>query len=187
MKEFGQKGYKNASTDAIVKEAEISKGALFHYFNNKKDLFLYLYDYSLDTLKKEILMKLDFNEKDIFARRIQAMLLKIEVLKKHPELYDFLGTAYLEDAVEVKNELDEKNKVIMAAGQNKLYEGIDISKFKEGVDVQKAIEIISWTIEGFANKKKETLKTMSLREIDQNKLLDELEDYLEMLKTSFYK
>ena len=45
LKEFAQKGYKNASTNQIVKEADISKGLLFHYFKNKKQLFLFLYDY----------------------------------------------------------------------------------------------------------------------------------------------
>mgnify|MGYP000914953748 CR=1 FL=1 len=48
IKEFAKKGYKNAVTDEIVKEANISKGALFHYFNNKRDLYLFLYDYSLE-------------------------------------------------------------------------------------------------------------------------------------------
>lgn len=36
LKEFAQKGYQNASTNEIVKEAGISKGLLFHYFNNKR-------------------------------------------------------------------------------------------------------------------------------------------------------
>lgn len=42
MKEFALKGYKNASTNEIVKEAGISKGLLFHYFTNKKAYF-YIY------------------------------------------------------------------------------------------------------------------------------------------------
>lgn len=187
MKEFGQKGFKNASTDTIVKDAEISKGALFHYFNNKKDLYLYLYDYSLEILKNEMLMKINFNEKDFFQRRRQALVLKIEVLNKHPEVYDFLGTAYLEDAVEVKSELESKTKVVMAYGMGKLFEDIDTSKFKEDIDVQKAIEIVSWSVEGFANKKKEVLKNMSIHDINQNELLIEFDVYLEMLKKCFYK
>jgi AcrR family transcriptional regulator len=187
MKEFAQKGFKNTSTEVIVKEADISKGALFYYFKNKKGLFLFLYDYALDILKDEILVKFNYEEKDIFERRKQAMLLKIEVLKKHPEMYDFLGAAYMEDSSEVKSELESRNKELMASGQGKLYEGIDTLKFKEGVDVKKAIEIISWTIEGFINKEREIMKSFPLKEVNQYEMLRELEFYLEMLKKSFYK
>ncbi len=41
-KEFAQKGFVNASTNEMVKEAGISKGLLFHYFKNKKQLYLFL-------------------------------------------------------------------------------------------------------------------------------------------------
>lgn len=41
MKEFAQKGYDKASTNEMVKEAGISKGLLFHYFQNKKQLYFF--------------------------------------------------------------------------------------------------------------------------------------------------
>ena len=40
MEEFARNGYKNTSTNKIVKQAGISKGLLFHYFSNKKELYL---------------------------------------------------------------------------------------------------------------------------------------------------
>lgn len=187
MKEFSLKGFKKASTDAIVKDADISKGALFHYFNNKKDLFLFLYDYSLEIVKNEILIKFNSKERDIFNRRRQALLLKIEVLKKHPEIYDFLSVAYMEDSSEVKLELENKNKKALSSGQGILYEDIDTSKFKEDIDVKKAIEILSWTVEGFINKETKKMKNSALQEIDYNRMLKELDIYLDMLKESFYK
>lgn len=187
MKEFAQKGFKNASTDIIVKAADISKGALFHYFNNKKGLFLFLYDYAVDILKSEILMKFNNDEKDIFTRRRQAMLLKIEVLKKHPEMYDFLTVAYIEDSDEVKREMESRNKKLIAYSKGIMNEGIDTSKFKEDVDIKKAIDIITWTIEGFINKETERMKNFPLNDLNFNETLKELDVYLEMLKKNFYK
>jgi TetR/AcrR family transcriptional regulator len=175
MKEFAQKGFKNASTDAIVQEAAISKGALFHYFNNKKDLFFFLYDYTVDTITNGI------------ARRRQATLLKIDLLQKHPEMYDFLAAAYMEDASEVKSDLESRNKGLIATSKVFLNEGIDTSKFKEDVDAKRAIDIITWTIEGFTNKEMERVKNFSLYEQNFNEVLKELDIYLEMLKKSFYK
>lgn len=187
MKEFAQKGYMNASTDVIVKEAAISKGALFFYFNNKKDMFLFLYDYAIDLVKNEILMKYDREETDIFARIRQTSLLKIEILKKHPEMYDFITAAYMEDSGEVKSDLDSRNKELYATREVILNQGTDTSKFKEGVDVQRAFDIITWTMEGYANKVIAKVKTFSLYELNSNQVLQELDLYLEMLRKSFYK
>lgn len=41
MNEFIKEGFNGASTNTIVKNAEISKGALFNYFENKENLYLY--------------------------------------------------------------------------------------------------------------------------------------------------
>ena len=187
MKEFGQKGFKNASTDAIVREAAISKGALFHYFKNKKGLFLYLYDYSVEIIKSEILMKFNWDEKDVFARRKQVTLLKIEILKKHPGMYDYLATSYIDSSSEVKSDLESRNKELATMSQGFLNEGIDTSKFKDGLDAERAIEVITWTIEGFTNKEMHKVKNFSLYELNFNDVLKELDIYLEILKKSFYK
>lgn len=187
MKEFAQKGFMNASTDTIVKEAGISKGALFYYFNNKKDMFLFLYDFAIDLVKNEILLKYDREETDIFARIRQTSLLKIEILKKHPEMYDFIAAAYMEDSGEVKSDLENRNKELYATREVILNEGIDTSKLKEGVDAQRAFDIITWTMEGYANKVMAKVKTFSLYELNFNQVLQELDIYLDILKKSFYK
>jgi len=187
MKEFAQKGFKNASTDVIVKEAAISKGALFHYFNNKKDLFLFLYDYSIDIIKNGILMKFNDDERDIFTRIRNGMMLKIELLIKYPEIYEFTTVAYMEESREVKSDLDSRNRGLITEAQGFLYEDIDTSKFKKGIDVKRAIDIITWTIESYTNKEMERFKSLSLNELNLNELLSEMNIYLEMLKKSFYQ
>lgn len=187
IKEFAQKGFKKASTDEIVKEAGISKGALFHYFNNKKDLFLFLYDYSLDILMNQILLKFNYDEKDFFERLRQGSMLKFEIWKKHPEMFDFIVIAYMEDSIDVKNEIGKRSLEVITKSQGFLYEGIDYSKFKDGVDTRRAIEIIIWTMEGFTNREVKNSKILNLNEQNYSELIKESDIYLEMLKKSFYK
>lgn len=68
IKEFAQKGYDKASTNEIVKEAEISKGLLFHYFKNKKQLFLFLFDHCIQIITDDFYKKIDLTETDFFKR-----------------------------------------------------------------------------------------------------------------------
>ena len=42
MKVFTKKGFANARMDDIVRESGLSKGAIYHHYNGKKDIFLAL-------------------------------------------------------------------------------------------------------------------------------------------------
>ncbi|MBE9048407.1 TetR/AcrR family transcriptional regulator [Pleurocapsales cyanobacterium LEGE 10410] len=42
--EFANNDYKNASITKIVKQAKIAKGSFYQYFEDKKELYLYLVD-----------------------------------------------------------------------------------------------------------------------------------------------
>ncbi|NLX61860.1 MAG: TetR/AcrR family transcriptional regulator [Tissierellia bacterium] len=60
MKEFGEKGYENASLNNILKETGISKGTFYYHYKNKEDLYMHL----LDIITEE---KLKFMSKEMNA------------------------------------------------------------------------------------------------------------------------
>ncbi|AKN29993.1 TetR family transcriptional regulator [Clostridium carboxidivorans P7] len=187
MKEFAKKGYEKASTNEIVKESEISKGLLFHYFKNKKQLFLYLYDYCVGLNMNEFYKKINLNESDFFIRLRQTQLIKMELLKKYPEIFRFIETSYLEDSNEIKQELEAKNKELMNKGVDVLFKGIDMSKFKDGIDIKKVINIVVWTLQGFADEVMTRKKLSSSNPINYDNAFLEADEYLNMLKNCFYK
>jgi TetR/AcrR family transcriptional regulator len=194
LKEFAQKGYDNASTNEIVKDAEISKGLLFHYFKNKKQLFLFLYDYCVELTFEELFSKIDLTEKDFFNRMRQGIIVKMELLRKYPEIIKFIGAVFIEDSSEVKNDVINKNKELMANSYSRMFENIDMSKFKENMDIKKVINIITWTFEGFSNTIIEKAKHASSKQIDfyediteTDSYFAEADIYIEMLKNCFYK
>ena len=66
-KVFALNSYKKAPMSEIANEAEISKALLFHYFRNKKDLYLYLWDNAADLTQKATIQ---FNDSiEIFCSR----------------------------------------------------------------------------------------------------------------------
>lgn len=187
LKEFSQKGYENASTNEIVKSAEISKGLLFHYFNNKKELYLFLYNHFVEVLKEEFFNELDFSERDIFERLKSLMILKSKLMVRHPEVFDFMMSASMEASEEVKETLNSTNTELMQASYGRLFENINLTKFREGLDIQRTINIIMWTLEGFSNQELEKAKKLNKGLHDFDGAFKDAEVYIEMLKKSFYK
>lgn len=185
IKEFAQKGYANASTNEMVKEAGISKGLLFHYFQNKKQLYFFVYDYCVDLLVKEVLGKINFIEKDFFIRIHQTALVKMELLKKYPEFIKFIEKAYMEDSEKIKREIGERQSKFIKINTKKIFDGIDTSLFKEGVDIQKAINIVTWTFEKMSEE--ELKRAQHLHEIDYEKVFREADDYIDIFTKWFYK
>jgi TetR/AcrR family transcriptional regulator len=187
LKEFAQKGYENASTNEIVKLAGISKGLLFHYFNNKRELYLFLYNHFVEVLSEEFFNELDFSERDIFDRLINLMILKSRMMLKYPEVFDFMISASMETAEEVKNELASTNTEQMHSSYARLFDHIDLGKFRDGTDIPRTINIIMWTLEGFSNQELEKAKQLNKGIHDFDEAFKEAEVYIEMLKKSFYK
>ena len=67
MVEFGANTFKKTSADSIAKRAGVSKGLLFHYFKDKRELYLYLYRYALEVCVKQYMEKsYNFGETDFF-------------------------------------------------------------------------------------------------------------------------
>lgn len=187
MKEFAQKGFENASTNEIVKEADISKGLLFHYFKNKKNLFLFLYDYCINLYINEFYRKINMDETDIFIKLRQCSLIKSELLMKYREIFVFIEVAYREKSKMIKGDLKVINEELTTANYNKIFENIDTSKFKDGLDIKKCINIIIWTIEGFGADVMKKEKLLTLNKEDYEKTVAQATIYLDILKNCFYK
>jgi AcrR family transcriptional regulator len=171
----------------MVKEAEISKGLLFHYFKNKKELFLFLYDYCIDLAVNDFYNKINLEERDIIVRLRQISLTKLELRDKYPDIFNFILTAYMEDSSEVKEELDKVNAELLKSNYSRIFDDIDVTKFKEGIDISKAINIIIWTFDGFSNGVIDKAKLTSGKEIDFESAFKEADIYIEMFKNCFYK
>lgn len=183
MKEFVQSGFEKASTNKIVKDAGISKGSLFNYFNSKKDLYLYLIDYAGQTIDI-IYEQIDYSETDLFKRIEKLGLAKLQIQQRVPQVFEFLGSLTKEDSVLVKDDIKQTIDKIYGEGLEKMYENIDYSKFRDDIDIEKAIEILNWTMFGFGEK---AISQLDSFENVGEEYLEEWETYSEILKKSFYK
>lgn len=186
IKEFVKNGFDKSSTNAIVEKAGISKGSLFHYFNNKKDFYLFLIDYSLQVVDK-IIDEIDMSNGDLFDRIYKVGMQKLYVQMEFPQLFDLMTIAVTEDSEVVREIIKTKLSPIYSESQKKLYDNIDYSLFRDDVDVDKAIEILSWTMAGYGDKAVRQLRSFEDLNEFGKQYLEEWGNYSEILKYSFYK
>ena len=192
VEEFAQNGYTNASTNNIVKNAEISKGILFHYFGSKKNLYLYILKYNLEFILNY------FNDNfdtfctnpggDIFERLMNAGLFKVKMAYEFPAAYKLLFNSISHAPEELKPEIQKISENYLNSFMPLFLNGMDTSKFRKDIDQNKAIELIFIAMEGIGNKYIEKFKNQSFEIMyaESESLLAEYKVYIDILKGGVY-
>ena len=191
LKEFTQQGYDNASTNVIAREAGFSKSLMFHYAGSKQNLFISVYEFFTDLMQKEYFALMNYKEKDIFKRLRQSYLLQIDLIKRYPFILD---VKKLEQSALLYEKFDKGVKKRVRGSMDcyeKIWNGIDITKFKKGLNMEKSKELIFWANIGFTDKilKETLLRNGTGQSYSFNKkiVLTRLDQYFDELKKLFYK
>ena len=184
LKEFSLQGYDNASTNVIAKEAGISKALMFHYVGSKQELFLVVYDFFSDLMKKEYFDLMNYDEKDIFDRLRHSYALQIVLLEKYPWITEIGNLSRITNSEEINREL--KKRVEHTCCYPKLFDGVDTTKFRKGLDIEICKQFILWVNIGFTNQLLDEIRTDETKTIDAYILLQKLDGYLDELKKVFY-
>lgn len=180
IKVFAINGYAHASTDEIVKEAEISKGLLFHYFGSKIGLFSFVYDYSVRYICLELTGAVDKSDNDYFSLHIQLKRGEANALRAYPFMIAFLDRAAKENVVEVMMQIDEKKDTISNL-KKEYFKHANSSSFKADVSPNMVDEIIEYTSQAVMD---ETLRVMPEMTEEYFK---RMKDYLILLRRMSYK
>jgi len=185
LKEFASKGYTEASTNVIAKEAGISKGLMFHYIKSKENLFFIVFDYFTDVMDKEYFELMNFSEKDIFERLRQSYLLQIEIVKKHPWIFNLNKLSAASNPEEIKKELEKRASEKLLSSN--ILDMIDESKFRAGLDIEKCKQFILWANIGFTEQILEEARNIEFDDLDYDAIVAKLDDNLQELKKIYYK
>jgi len=180
LKVFSQSSYYKTSTLEIAKEAGISKGLLFHYFKNKKELYLFLYEYSVNLVLSEFERNRNIKETDFFEILLKSQRLKCKLMKEYRYLYEFIVKVYLETDEEVTGEIARFSKPLIDENHRNFLKKIDAEKFREGVDIPLLFQSLQWCADGFMRS-----ALTSDKSIDEINL--EFTKVLELYKQNFYK
>ena len=76
---FSQNTYKKSPVSEIAAEAGISKSLLFHYFRNKKELYLFLWEKCAQVTIEYMKEYGCYDKKDLFDMMYSGMQVKIKI------------------------------------------------------------------------------------------------------------
>lgn len=175
LKVFALKGYRHASTDDIVKEAAVSKGLLFHYFESKLGVFEFVYEYSVRFMLLELSQAVETDCTDLFDIVKQIELARMRAMKGYPYMQQFLNRTVSEDVSEALLAMEEKRDVLEGAYES-IYGCIDFEAYGGEVMGRKLLKMMDLTVKGL----------MTERFLDASfqpeMLYEEITEYIDMMK-----
>lgn len=183
ISEFATAGYLAASTNRIVEAAHVSKGLLFHYFGDKKGLYVEAVQTCITELIRRFDERLGPTSPDLFERLRQYALAKWSLVEEQPSTFAFLQEAMTDPPAELRDALLASTAEITALTYQRLFQGIDTSAFRPGVNVEKAMHLLSWTFDGLGKQyatllRQQPLDLGSMR----NVMVGEVDTYVALLR-----
>ncbi len=180
LKVFALRGYRHASTDDIVREAAISKGLLFHYFESKLGVYSFIYDYSVRYIRLELHSTVDPNERDLFEVMKQIECARMHAMRGYPYMQQFLNRTVSEDVSEALLAVEEKRGVLEEATAA-VYGQIDYTRLPPQIDGEKLRKMLDFTVKGLLSERFQDASFQS------EMLYAEICDYLDMMKKIVYQ
>ena len=175
LKVFAMQGYKHASTDDLVKEAAISKGLLFHYFESKLGVYEFVYEYSVRYMVLELSTMVSKEESNLFEIMKQIEFARMNAMKGYPYMQQFLNRSVSEDTSEVLLAIEDI-RACLDAEYDRIYAQIKYHGFRAGVDGHKLRKMMDFTIKGLMTER------FADASFQPEMLYEEIVDYLNMMK-----
>ena len=104
---FSRNTYKNSPMSEIAEAAGISKSLLFHYFHNKKELYLFLWDKCARITIEYLTRSGCYDREGLFESMEQGMRAKMEILRLYPDMGNFTIKAFYETDPEIRAAVQE--------------------------------------------------------------------------------
>lgn len=152
-KVFSENSYKKAPMSEIAYESGVSKALLFHYFTNKKELYMYLWTNAIERTRKAISEYKTLETDDFFEMLKRSLLSKCSLMRCYPHMYAFSLRAYYETVPEIKDFIQENFTDVSKASKMAVFEKMDVSVFRKDIDLKTMYDEILYAVDGYMLKK----------------------------------
>ena len=149
MKCFSIHGYEKASMADIAKEAGVSKALLFHYFETKKKLFLYLWDLTAEKTRESLVASGVEGDKDFFSAMEKGLKAKMDLARSWPWMAIFAVKAWYEDDPEVSPDITKSTDPYAKVTGETLRQLYPDTDFRDDLDIGVMYKDMYYMSEGY--------------------------------------
>ena len=146
---FSQNSYKKSPMSEIAAEAGISKSLLFHYFRNKKELYLFLWEKCAETTIQYLTKYQCYAQKDLFESMYRGMQAKMEILRRYPHMGGFTIRAFYEKDPEICAAIQASYQKHFEFKASRTLLNLDPEQFIPGLDIRMMYQDMYWASEGY--------------------------------------
>jgi TetR/AcrR family transcriptional regulator len=149
---FSQSSYKKAPVAEIAAKAGISKALLFYHFKNKKELYLFLWEKSIELTSAAMKEQDVLGTNNYFEMLRRSLLGKCNLLREYPYVSEFSLRAYYEENIEVKKEIQDSFQQLNQSSEIKAFEVIDIGRLRDDIDIHQMYQEMVWASDGYLHR-----------------------------------
>lgn len=146
---FSQNSYKNSPMSEIAAAAGISKSLLFHYFHNKMELYLFLWD-ECARLTIDFLTRYEcYGQRELFESMERGMRAKLEIFRLYPDMAAFTLKAFYEKDPVISAAIQKSYHQYFNLKADKTRINMDPEQFIPGLDIPMMYREMYWASEGY--------------------------------------
>lgn len=133
---FSQNSYEKSPMKEIADAAGISKSLLFHYFRNKKELYLFLWEEAARITTEYLMIYECYEASDLFVMMERGMKAKWKLMEKYPHMAAFAIKAFYEKNEEINTAVQNSYRKHFDQKAKEALKKLDPDDFIEGLDLQ---------------------------------------------------
>ena len=146
---FSRNSYRKSPVSEIAAIAGISKSLLFHYFRNKKELYLFLWKTCAEMTISEMDESGTYLQTDLFGSMDRGMAAKLRLMRRYPDIAMFAVRAFYEDDPEIRTEIQQSMEGYLTVHAGRKLQALDPEDFIPGIDLNMMYMEMYWASEGY--------------------------------------
>lgn len=133
---FSQNSYNKSPVSEIAQDAGISKALLFHYFRNKQELYIFLWNKAANLTQKACEESNIYQSRNLFDMMEIGIKFKTKLINTYPHMSNFLVKAYYEKDIELRNIIHKNYDSILESKAQQILASLDPEDYIPGLDLK---------------------------------------------------
>ncbi len=146
---FSRSSYHQAPMNEVAAEAGISKSLLFHYFRNKREFYLYLWEICGRRTISQMEASDCYRQADLFESMRLGMKVKMAITRENPDMALFTLRAFYETDPDIRQDIQESCQSLFSWKAMHMLMNLDPGQFRDGIDIRRMYRDMYLASEGY--------------------------------------